>query len=162
MKSDDIKNKLKVAGMVIACASLWSCSSEIEDGTTDIDSWPLPRIEVTYPEKFKHPGVAFTMKDIERFRDIAARQVQPQYASYELLSADKLSQSTYVLNGPYDEIYAGEDDSRPNIMNQFGNDFAAACQNAIMFATTQQKGYADKSMEIIRGYSARLKKLCIV
>ena len=27
-----------------------------------------------------------------------------------------------------------------------------------MFAATQQKGYADKSMEIIRGYSASLKK----
>lgn len=39
----------------------------------------------------------------------------------------------------YDEIYAGEDASHPNIMNQFGNDFAAACQNAIMFAATQQK-----------------------
>ena len=158
MKIDYIKNQIKVAGMVIACTSLCSCNSEIEDGTTDIDSWPLPRIEVTYPTEFEHPGVVFTVEDIERFRKIATQQIQPQYAGYELLSADKLSQSTYIMNGPYDEIYAGEDASHPNIMNQFGNDFAAACQNAIMFAATQQKGYADKSMEIIRGYSASLKK----
>ena len=158
MKIDYIKNQIKVAGMVIACTSLCSCNSEIEDGTTDIDSWPLPRIEVTYPTEFEHPGVVFTVEDIERFRKIATQQIQPQYAGYELLSADKLSQSTYIMNGPYDEIYAGEDASHPNIMNQFGNDFAAACQNAIMFAATQQKGYAYKSMEIIRGYSASLKK----
>ena len=148
MKIDYIKNQIKVAGMVIACTSLCSCNSEIEDGTTDIDSWPLPRIEGTYPTEFEHPGVVFTVEDIERFRKIATQQIQPQYAGYELLSADKLSQSTYIMNGPYDEIYAGEDASHPNIMNQFGNDFAAACQNAIMFAATQQKGYADKSMEI--------------
>ena len=52
MKIDYIKNQIKVAGMVIACTSLCSCNSEIEDGTTDIDSWPLPRIEVTYPTEF--------------------------------------------------------------------------------------------------------------
>ena len=52
MKIDYIKNQIKVAGMVIACTSLFSCNSEIEDGTTDIDSWPLPRIEVTYPTEF--------------------------------------------------------------------------------------------------------------
>ena len=40
MKIDYIKNQIKVAGMVIACTSLCSCNSEIEDGTTDIDSWP--------------------------------------------------------------------------------------------------------------------------
>ena len=107
MKIDYIKNQIKVAGMVIACTSLCSCNSEIEDGTTDIDSWPLPRIEVTYPTEFEHPGVVFTVEDIERFRKIATQQIQPQYAGYELLRADKLSQSTYIMNGPYDEIYAG-------------------------------------------------------
>lgn len=157
MKIDYIKNQIKVAGIMIACTLLWSCSNEIEDGTTDIDNWSLPRVEVTYPTAFKHPGVAFTIEDIERFREVASKQIQPQYASYELLSADKLSLSTYIMNGPYNEIYAGEDDSHPNIMNQFGNDFAAACQNAIMFATTQQKVYADKALEIIRGYSYNLK-----
>ena len=88
MKIDYIKNQIKVAGMVIACTSLCSCNSEIEDGTTDIDSWPLPRIEVTYPTEFEHPGVVFTVEDIERFRKIATQQIQPQYAGYELLSAD--------------------------------------------------------------------------
>ncbi len=97
MKIDYIKNQIKVAGMVIACTSLCSCNSEIEDGTTDIDSWPLPRIEVTYPTEFEHPGVVFTVEDIERFRKIATQQIQPQYAGYELLSADKLSQSTYIM-----------------------------------------------------------------
>ena len=76
MKIDYIKNQIKVAGMVIACTSLCSCNSEIEDGTTDIDSWPLPRIEVTYPTEFEHPGVVFTVEDIERFRKIATQQIQ--------------------------------------------------------------------------------------
>ena len=88
MEEDKKKNQIKVAGMVIACTSLCSCNSEIEDGTTDIDSWPLPRIEVTYPTEFEHPGVVFTVEDIERFRKIATQQIQPQYAGYELLSAD--------------------------------------------------------------------------
>lgn len=140
----------------MAC-TLASCSSEIEHGSTDIDTWPLSKVEVTYPDAFTHPGVAFTIEDVERFRQIASQQIQPQYAGYELFRADKLSLSTYTMNGPYDEIYAGEADGKPVIMTQYGNDFAAACQNAIMFATTQQKAYADKAMEIIRGYSRRLK-----
>lgn len=147
---------LKVAGFVIACTALTACN-EIEDGTTDIDTWPLPSIDVTYPEKIEHPGVAFNMQDIERWRAIVTTQPQPQYAGYEKFRDDRYSQSNYVMNGPYKEIYSNDDDTHPNITNQVAADWAAAVQNAIMFAATGQKAHADKSVEIIRAYATTTK-----
>lgn len=137
----------------LAAAALCSCGSEITDGTTDIDTWPLPTVEMEYPNVFTHPGVAWNQADIDRWRDIVATAHQPQYAGFEKLRDDKRSQANYKLNGPYAEIYAGDNDQLPVIMNQYADDFAAACQCAIMFAATGQKPFADKAMEVIRGYS---------
>ena len=153
----DILNILKGVGLFMACTLLWSCSSEIEDGTTDIDSWPLPSIDVNYPASFVHPGVAFTQQDVERWQKIVQTEAQPQYEGYEIFSADRRSQSTYVLNGPYPEIYSNEDANRENITNKFADDWSAAIQCAIMFAATGEQAYANKSMEIIRGYANTVK-----
>lgn len=157
MKLNYIKNQIKMAGCVVACISLWACSNEIPDGKTDIDNWPLPRIEVTYPGEFVHPGVAFSMEDVERWRSIVNQQKQPQYECYEKLVADIRSSKTYFLNGPYERIYSNEADGLPNITNQCGDDWAAACQCAILFAATKDKAYADKAMEVIRGYAKKVK-----
>lgn len=145
-----------LTGIAIAvCAA--GCTDEIEDGTTDIDSWPLPKVEVSYPTEFTHPGVIFNNNDINRWRDIVTTQHEPQYSGYMLLANDKLSSSNYQMNGPYDVVYSGEADGYPNILTYVANDFGAACQNAIMFASTNQKAYADKALEIIRGYSKMSK-----
>lgn len=148
---------LKVAGLMVACAALTACSSEIEDGTTDIDSWPLPSIDVTYPETFQHPGVAFNQDDIKRWREIVTTQAQPQYAGFEKLRDDPYSQSTYKMNGPYATIYSNEDDTHPNITNEVAHDWAAAAQNAIMFAATGQQAFAAKSLEIVKAYANTTK-----
>ncbi len=149
----------KAAGFFMACAALVACSTnEIKDGTSDIDNWPIePKEQVVYPEKFIHPGVAFNMQDVERWRQIVKTQAQPQYAGFEKFRDDKYSQSNYVMNGPYKEIYSNEDDTHPNITNQVNADWAAACQNAIMYAATGQKAFADKSVEIIRAYANTTK-----
>lgn len=149
-----IKNIHTIMLGVALAATTAACTDEIEDGTTDIDSWPLPKVEVTYPEKFTHPGVVFNMTDIERWRDIVKNQRQPQYDGYLLLESDKFSSPNYQLAGPFAEIYSGEADGKPNIINFLANDWGAACQNAIMFAATEKKVYADKAMEIIRAYSS--------
>ena len=146
------KFKYILLGLALA-ATTTSCVDEIEDGKTDIDEWPLPKVELTYPETFTHPGVVFNMTDIERWREIVKTQHMPQYASFELLQNDRLSSSTYGMVGPFPELYSGEAEGKPNIVNLVANDFGAACQNAIMFAATEQKAYADKAMEIIRAYS---------
>ena len=157
MRIKDLIKAIKAVTVFTAFASLVSCKSEIVDGTTDIDSWPLPSIEVTFPEKFVHPGVAFSQEDIDRWRKIVKDHVSPQYEGFEVLKNDKLSQANYVLNGPYKELYAGEGEGRPSIYIQYANDFAAACQCAIMFAATGQKSYADKALEVIRSYAKTVK-----
>ena len=148
---------IKVAGSILACTSFTACTNEIEDGTTDIDTWPLPSIDVQFPEHFVHPGVAFSQQDIDRWRLIVQQQVQPQYSGFQELLKDKRSVATYVMNGPYKEIYSNEDDNRPNITNQYADDWAAACQCAIIYAATGQQAYADKAMEIIRAYANTVK-----
>lgn len=39
------KNFIFALGLLLV-TGFSACSSEIEDGTTDIDSWPMPYIEV--------------------------------------------------------------------------------------------------------------------
>lgn len=141
-----------LCGVALALSAT-SCTDEIEDGTSDIDSWPSKTNEIVIPTEFTHPGVVFDKNDIERWRTIVQNHVQPQYGGYEVLMNDALSKSDYQLNGPYNEIYSGEGDGRPNITTCLAYDWGAACQNAIMFVVTKQKAHGDKALEIIRAYS---------
>ena len=155
--NDKIRRRIGTAGVIIACTLMVSCKSEIVDGTTDIDSWPSVGLEVAYPETFKHPGVLFNQEDIDRWRSVVKNGTQPQYGGFEVLLNDKLSNPNYVKNGPYEQLYSGDTETLPSIYLKFADDFAAACQCAILFAATEDKRYADKSLEIIRAYSNTVK-----
>ena len=109
--NDKIKRQTGMASVIIACTLMASCKSEIVDGTTDIDNWPLVSIDVTYPEEgFVHPGVLFDQNDIDRWRSIVQNQTQPQYGGFEVLLNDELSNPNYVMNGPYEQLYSGDAD----------------------------------------------------
>lgn len=148
-----INNILLAASMAFMTAS---CVDEIEDGTTDIDSWELPKVEVSIPEHFVHPGVIFNAQDQARWRDIVLTQHAPQYQCFEAFAKDRYSSADYVMQGPFESVRYGQ--SGENNQLALNGDWAAACQNAIMFVTTGEKKHADKAMEIIRAYAHGMTK----
>lgn len=140
------------AGIFMACISLCSCVTEIEQGTTDIDSWPLPRIDVNYVTTFKHPGIFHTEEDFNRLRTIASSGQGVAYECYKTFSENVYSLSSYHMQGPFAEL-------SNDIQNRFGMDFSAAYQNAVMFAVTQEEAHAEKTVEILLAYANTLKSI---
>lgn len=153
MKIKEILRPAKQACVLLAATTLFSACSEIEDGTTDIDNWELPKEEVTYPEQFVHPGIAFTTTDIERWRNIVQTKRQPQYASFEKLLADTRCDKNYQIQGPFEELYCGDDATHPAILTRVMDDFNAALETAIAYAATGDEAYAKKSLEIQKAYT---------
>ena len=61
------KNFIFALGLLLV-TGFSACSSEIEDGTTDIDSWPMPYIEVEGRYTYQHPCAMFNEADFTRVK----------------------------------------------------------------------------------------------
>ena len=68
MKITMKKNLIFVLGLLLVMG-FTACSSEIEDGTTDIDSWPMPYEEVKGEYTYQHP---FSKKADRRIKHLSA------------------------------------------------------------------------------------------
>lgn len=146
------KNNLLVTYMMaLGSLFLLSCS-EIEHGVNDIDSWPEV-IDIEVPETFVHPGILHTQEDIDRIREIVASQQGAAYESFKELRDQEFSQSDYNMYGPFETI------SRNDAGRLYEKDFNAACQNAIMYALTDEEAHAQKAAEILNAYAGTLKSI---
>ena len=153
------KNFILICILLIGSTFGSSCS-EIEDGVNRMDEWEDDKIEVDYPAKFVHPGLMHTTGDIERWREIVANKEQPAYGCYEIFVADARSKSNYVMQGPYKEIYRGNDNgNRPSIQGKYESDFNAAYQNSVMYAVTKEEAHAQKATEILVAYANTLEAI---
>ena len=116
--------------------------------------------ELYIPATFVHPGMMHTTADIERWREIIMLKEQPAYRCYEMFASDVRSSPDYVMNGPYAEIYRGNDNgTRPSIQSKYENDMNAAYQNAVMYAVTQNEAHAVKSVEVLMAYANTLQAI---
>lgn len=144
---------------LFATVTLSACS-EIEDGVNRMDEWEDEKIEVDYPASFVHPGIMHTNNDIERLREIVTNREQPGYGCYEIFASDARSKADYTLQGPYKEIYRGNDNgTRPSIQGKYESDFNAAYQNSVMYAVTQDEAHAKKATEILMAYANTLEAI---
>lgn len=147
--------------MMALSAMILSCGNNLSQGTVDLTGGEDgKREELVMPTKFVHPGLLHTEDDIERWREIIASQEGKAYQCWQNFSADTRSQSSYVMNGPYKEIYRGNDNgSRPSIQSKYEQDFNAAYQNSVMYAVTQEDAHAKKAVEILVAYADNLKAI---
>lgn len=131
----------------------FSSCRENEYGTVDLTMDDDTQEDVQIPTQFKHPGVLNDEADFQRMREIVDNREEPYYAGYEKLAADARSQSTYVIKGPFKELYTGYWDGYPNIQNDMCDDFSAAYQNAVMYVATGDEAHAKKSLELLMAYA---------
>lgn len=108
---------------------------------------------------FIHPGILHNKESLERIRTAVDERKEPWNSGYELFNMDPRASYNYKMNGPYDFVSrTGTNPGEPNLhKKQFEDDCLASYYNAVQWVITRNKKYAEKSIEIMNGYSNRLK-----
>ena len=105
---------------------------------------------------FVHPGLLHTQQDLERLKSQVAAQAQPYLAGYEVFRAHNQSASSYAVRGGG----CTELGRNPNVCSgQAETDSNAAYQNALMWAITGERAYAEKAIRILDTWSNNLTKI---
>jgi hypothetical protein len=106
-------------------------------------------------QSFVHPGLLQSREDLERMRKGVAEKQEPIYAGYQLFIQNPVSQDTFKMKGPMVSV------GRNPTVGQgiYDNDANAAYQNALMWAITGKRSYADKAKEIINAWSSTLTSI---
>lgn len=157
-------------GAVALLGSTACC--EIEDGTTDIDSWERPRPSYDPKEyTFNHPCMLHTQKDIDYVKNHLSQS--PWSEAYAKLGTSGFSNSDYKASpvkylarldatnwgdggGRWDD--AGlRDEYYPGIHNNYTNffrDCAAAYQNALKWQLAGDRDAAACAIKILEDWAA--------
>ena len=106
-------------------------------------------------QSFVHPGLLHSREDLERMKEGVANKEEPIYSGYQIFIQNPVSQFTYKMQGPMEMV-----GRNPTVgQGTYDSDANAAHQNAIMWAITGDKRYADKAIEIINEWSSTLKSI---
>lgn len=108
-------------------------------------------------QTFVHPGILHTQEDLSRIKSLVDNRTQPAYGSWEKLSSDPKSSPDYRIQGPFPIISRADEYGYTKAPCE--DDFNAAYYNALMWTVTGDARHAAKAMEIIRAYSAVLRKI---
>ncbi len=106
-------------------------------------------------QNFVHPGIFHSREDLERMKKAVATKDEPIYSGYQLFAQNPASQSTYKMQGPKEMV-----GRNPTVgQSTYDSDANAAHHNAIMWAITGEKAYAEKSIEIVNAWASTLKSI---
>jgi hypothetical protein len=112
-------------------------------------------IQYNEGQSFNHPGLLHNMDDLDRMKKGVAEKQEPLFSGFEVLSKHPQSQSSYKMQGPM--VMVGRN---PTIgQGTYDSDANAAYQCAIMWYITGNRAFADKSIEIVNGWSSTLKSI---
>ncbi|WP_207531774.1 alginate lyase family protein [Desertivirga arenae] len=106
-------------------------------------------------QTFVHPGILHSQEDLERMKKAVAAKEEPIHSGYKLFSENPVSQSNYTMQGPMEMV------GRNPTVGQavYDTDANAAHHNAIQWAITGDRAYAEKAIEIINAWSHSLKSI---
>jgi hypothetical protein len=104
---------------------------------------------------FSHPGLLHTQADFNRMATKVNANAQPWKLGWEKLINNSRSQLSWVAR-PTDTVIRGGTGQN---YTAFMNDIAAAYQTALRWKVSGDVAYANKSIEIMNAWSARLKAI---
>lgn len=104
---------------------------------------------------FIHPGMLFTLKDLERIKQKVEARESPWIEGWERLKANQYSQLDYSPNF-YSIVYRND-----NIHSHIGNadlhgSGVAVLYYAIIWYVTKDQAYADRAIAILNGWANTL------
>lgn len=110
-------------------------------------------------EVFRHPGILHNSESLARIKTMVTKNREPWKAGYEIFRTDSRASFNYKMNGPYE--FVSRTGSNPGDRDlhkkAFEDDCLAAYYNAMQWVITSDRHYANKSIEILNGYSSTLK-----
>lgn len=106
---------------------------------------------------FRHPGLLHSKASVERMRALRSDLNIVAMGSYKKLMEDAKASADYQMRGPFETI--ARDGQHGKTKGPSENDFLAAYYNALLFVVDGDNAHARKSLEIIRGYSQKLKTI---
>ncbi len=148
------KVMLAIAGM--ACLlSLNAAQAQ----TTQAKAYPeevTPPVQV--PDTFKHPGLLHSKEELEFVKKKIAAGEEPWKTAFEKLKSSKLTQLDYKPE-PIDIVKSGIGGKGGKEGGAYseGNDSHAAYAMALMWVYTGDERYAEKSVEILNAWGAKLQ-----
>lgn len=112
------------------------------------------------PATFKHPGLLHSESDFNRMKTKVDNGEQPWTAGYEKLVKNRHA-SLAVNPNPLEIVYRGRDKAHTNPENYWllYRDVAAAYAHALRWKVSGDDLHADKAVEIMNAWSAKLKYL---
>ena len=148
------KNLIFALGLSLV-TGFTACSSEIEDGTTDIDSWEMPYEEVVAKYTYTHPCAMFNEADFTRVKTMLDNGSAPQAVKdeFNLLKSSQFTNVTYTPT-PTEKIVRGDatgTGTNENYSNAM-RDAAAAYQLSLLWKLTGDTKYADASIKIMNAW----------
>jgi hypothetical protein len=115
----------------------------------------LLSIGIVKAQSFVHPGILHSTEDLERVKKAIVNKEEPIFSGYQLFIQNPASQSIYKMQGPLEMV-----GRNPTVGTAaYDNDANAAHQNAVLWAITGEKRYADKAIEIVNAWSSTLKSV---
>ncbi|MEJ6979721.1 alginate lyase family protein [Pedobacter sp. P351] len=110
---------------------------------------------VASSQSFSHPGILHSKEDLERMKIAVAEKQEPIYSGFKVFAENPVSKNTYKMQGPMAMV-----GRNPTVgQGTYDTDANAAHQNAVMWAITGEKAYAEKAKEIVNAWSSTLKSI---
>ncbi|WP_236652910.1 alginate lyase family protein [Chitinophaga vietnamensis] len=107
---------------------------------------------------FVHPGLLHKQSDFDRMKAKVGAGAEPWLSGWNQLTANPHSALSWQPNAT-DTIYRGDDGTHHQNYGQLYNDVAAAYATALRWKVSGDKRYADKSIQIMNAWSAKLKRI---
>jgi hypothetical protein len=120
--------------------------------TTELDADLMP----VKSGPFVHPGLLHDEEDFRRMRFNKGRE--PWKSGWERLVANRHSSLDYKPR-PVEVVVRGGDAGKPQNYALLFNDVAAAYACALRWRISGERGYAEKSIEIMNAWSSTLKDI---
>lgn len=106
-------------------------------------------------QPFIHPGIYHSREDLERMKKAVMEKLEPIYAGYKIFAENPCSGSCYKMQGPLSMV-----GRNPTVgQGVYDSDANAAHQNAVMWAITGEKAYAERAIQILNAWSSTLKSI---
>ncbi len=153
-----MKKYMITAFMLLVGMGFSACSSEIENGKSDIDSWPLPYEEEKSQYTFNHPCAMYAQADFDRVKASLDNGTAPQAVKdeFEALKNSNYTRLPYTPS-PTKQIVRGDATGTLEGKENYANamrDAAAAYQMAILWKLTGNNEYAANAVNILNSWAA--------
>ncbi|WP_211467117.1 LamG-like jellyroll fold domain-containing protein [Collimonas silvisoli] len=142
-----------VATTTPATAPATSSTPVTSGGTTTTTTTTTPTTPVS--NAFVHPGLLHTQADFDRMSQKVAAKASPWIDGWNVLILNSHASLSYTPN-PQTVVYRGSDGVHAQNFGSLYNDVAAAYACALRWKISGDTAYADKAVQIMNAWSAKL------